>query len=116
MSLVTCPDCDRDVSDNAESCPNCGHPMSESDPEQGAMLRAIGIFLFIVGAAAAVYYYQYFDTTVAVEGVELFGQTFGGGRVHNIGLMEERRTGLILSCVGAIGGLVLVAFSERAKP
>lgn len=28
MALLTCPDCDRRVSDAAASCPNCGRPMA----------------------------------------------------------------------------------------
>ncbi len=27
MSLISCPDCKRDVSDIAEKCPNCGRPI-----------------------------------------------------------------------------------------
>ena len=29
MSLVTCPDCQKQVSDKATSCPNCGCPITE---------------------------------------------------------------------------------------
>jgi len=28
MALLKCPDCERDVSDKAASCPNCGSPIS----------------------------------------------------------------------------------------
>jgi hypothetical protein len=30
MALVTCPDCGREVSDQAPACPNCGRPMKAS--------------------------------------------------------------------------------------
>ena len=26
MALITCPDCNREISDKATACPNCGHP------------------------------------------------------------------------------------------
>ena len=29
MSLIKCPECDRDVSDQAEACPNCGYPIQK---------------------------------------------------------------------------------------
>lgn len=28
MSLVTCPDCHKEISDSAENCPGCGRPMN----------------------------------------------------------------------------------------
>ncbi|MDO4682002.1 MAG: zinc ribbon domain-containing protein [Lautropia sp.] len=27
MALITCPECQRSVSDQAASCPGCGHPL-----------------------------------------------------------------------------------------
>lgn len=27
MALISCPECDRSVSDQADACPACGHPM-----------------------------------------------------------------------------------------
>lgn len=38
MALIQCPDCDKDVSSNAPSCPNCGAPIadnSESSHKKG---------------------------------------------------------------------------------
>ena len=29
MALIKCPECDHNVSDKAEACPNCGFPISE---------------------------------------------------------------------------------------
>ena len=31
MALIKCPDCGRDVSDQATACPNCGHPIAGAD-------------------------------------------------------------------------------------
>jgi len=31
MALIKCPDCDRDVSDQAASCPNCGYPLNSPE-------------------------------------------------------------------------------------
>jgi hypothetical protein len=48
MALVTCPDCERSVSDSAPSCPGCGRPMQNATPaalaaapESGSVLRPI---------------------------------------------------------------------------
>ena len=31
MSLIHCPECGKEISDKAESCPNCGYPMVDLD-------------------------------------------------------------------------------------
>jgi hypothetical protein len=30
MSLISCPECDKEISDKALACPNCGYPVRES--------------------------------------------------------------------------------------
>ena len=34
MTLIRCPDCDKEVSDQARSCPNCGHPIAKQRPQR----------------------------------------------------------------------------------
>jgi Ribosomal protein L7/L12 len=31
MSLINCPECNREISDKAESCPHCGYPFKNSE-------------------------------------------------------------------------------------
>lgn len=118
MPLLECPDCGKMVSDQAEACPNCGRPVTanvrpqnqadvstfESKPQDSPLLKFVGAFLFLGGVAFAVYYLAYFDTSVAVPATEILGQTIGGGRVNNIGLMQDRQNGLIFSSVAALAG------------
>ena len=33
MSMIKCPECDREISDKAVSCPNCGCPIKETKIE-----------------------------------------------------------------------------------
>ena len=134
MPLEACPDCGNQVSTLAESCPHCGRPTKPAKPEgyledeyelphrkpatqsiTPEFLTILGVLLFLGGVAAAVYYYGYFDTTVASPSVEVFGQTIGGSRVHNIGLMQERQLGLGISIVAALLGLVALIFAQRGK-
>lgn len=53
MGLAKCPDCGKDVSDQASSCPNCGHPVKAVVIEQTAKkykaMQLLGIFLIIIG-------------------------------------------------------------------
>jgi len=127
MSLVECPDCGRSVSDQADACPNCGRPVAvrpqakpesdlaspESRPEGSPLLKFVGALLFLGGIAFAIYYFAYFETSVSVPAVEIFGRQIGGGRVHNIGLMQERQNGLIFSSAAAVIGLLLVFMADR---
>ena len=32
MALIRCPECNKEVSDSASSCPHCGYPLKESKP------------------------------------------------------------------------------------
>ncbi len=34
MSLITCPECKKEISDEANSCPNCGFPIKKSTIQQ----------------------------------------------------------------------------------
>lgn len=125
MALITCPDCGREISDQAAACPNCGRPVTQPDADPAGLftevppkrdpsfLKFIGTLLFLGGIAAGVYYFSYFDTTVGVPGVEILGRELGGGRVHNVGLMEKRQTGMLLSGAAAAAGFLIVAFAEK---
>lgn len=31
MSLIKCPDCGKEISSHAESCPHCGYPLNKTD-------------------------------------------------------------------------------------
>ena len=68
MALINCPECNRDVSNQAASCPGCAHPISKisngpfggagpaitvrpdfwHDPNVGAVGALIGFFLILV--------------------------------------------------------------------
>jgi len=32
MALISCPECEKQVSDHATACPFCGYPIKQSDP------------------------------------------------------------------------------------
>jgi len=78
------------------------------------IIGIIGVLVFAGGFAAAGKYFM-MDTSVEVPTQEVFGNRIGGGRVHNIGLMDERRTGLIFSSVVAgVGHLMAFMGSKGA--
>lgn len=39
MALVNCPECDKQISDKAKACPNCGFPIEEMNKPQESVLQ-----------------------------------------------------------------------------
>ena len=39
MALIKCPECGRDVSDSAITCPNCGYPLKQDQTEKKTELK-----------------------------------------------------------------------------
>ncbi len=39
MAMIKCPECGRDVSDRANSCPNSGFPIASSKPNGSVMIK-----------------------------------------------------------------------------
>lgn len=39
MSLIKCPDCGRDISDQAPTCPSCGRPMIATPDKRRAVVQ-----------------------------------------------------------------------------
>lgn len=59
MPLISCPDCNKDVSDRAQACPNCGAPIAPEFYNSGAGLITIqatkkGLKLHSLGASALI--------------------------------------------------------------
>lgn len=67
-------------------------------------IKILGIVMLVGGSFGLFYYWLLFDNTVSSY----------GGRVHNIGLMQERQTGLIISGIAVVLGFVCVLM-DRAS-
>lgn len=42
MALIECPECRKEISENAHACPNCGNPISESNTKQQPKVEVQG--------------------------------------------------------------------------
>ncbi len=97
MALIKCPECQREVSDKADSCPGCGHPLWRTGSLPGAMQAGMR------GSAGA-YAYEY-KSKRTIFGLPLVHIVYGP--VWLIGLRPARgfvAIGNIAVGVVAIGG------------
>ncbi len=77
MTLIKCPECEQDVSSEANACPHCGYPLSptahDSRPVQviehtrkgWKAIRALGWLLIVVGGVVLFTEWQAVDSSDA---------------------------------------------------
>lgn len=87
------------------------------EPLKIAMSRSTsGGALVIIGLIIAGYFYFLFDTSLPVESHYISGYgTIGGGRVNNLGLMQDRTLGFGAGLAIAIVGAVMIASDKQKK-
>ena len=94
-----------------------GSPLVRADDGRTSGLVAasmIGLALVILGLFGAIYFFAFFDTSVAVPTTDLGnGMTVGGGRVNNFGLMDDRRNGILFGFGAAAAGGVLMYVGRK---
>jgi hypothetical protein len=89
---------------------------SQSPASSGiSALGKVGVLVGVGGLAFVLYFYLFFDTSVAVEPIELMGRSFGGGRVNNIGLIAERQNGILIGMFAGLVGVGLFFVGEKKK-
>jgi DNA-directed RNA polymerase subunit RPC12/RpoP len=112
-----CPYCKERILRDAVKCRYCGEMLDDCTGNNrgktgSVLLQVVGSLLFLGGLLSAISYFN-MDTTVRVPANGLFGDAGENRRVHNVGLMDERRNGLIVSLAVAGGGFALAYIGQR---
>jgi hypothetical protein len=107
VDRVKCRACAEWIKRDAKKCRFCGEKvpgkMSSAAALGRTLLQTFGLLVFLVGVGLLIGFLN-MDTSVAVG---------GGERVHNIGLMENRRVGLVGSLIAAVVGAGLIISGSR---
>lgn len=73
----------------------------------------LGWLAFITGFAVMVFFWLFFDTSVEVPTFDILGSEFGGGRVNNIGLLQDRQNGIFIGGFICLMGFVCLLMNRK---
>lgn len=90
-------------------------PQTNKDKRGNLALMIFGGLLLLAGVIVVGYFYKYFDTTLAVQPIKFMGETYGGGRVHNMGLLQDRQNGIIIGIAVAMIGFTCAVIGSLMK-
>ena len=124
--MIKCFFCAEEILIDAKKCKHCGEwvknneniNLKEKKKKTGIYkeygMNAWGVIFIVLGLISVYYFLIVFDTSVEVPRTEILGQTFGGQRVNNLGLMQDRQNFIMLSIVIIIIG-VIMSIADKFK-
>lgn len=77
-------------------------------------VSTMGVLILLVGIGIVAYFYFFFSTAVDVPATTIGGQSYGGGQVNNLGLMNDRMIAIVIGIAACFIGTALWLFG-RAK-
>lgn len=106
MALINCPECKREISDKANTCPNCGNPINDPKPiivkkdykSKAKAFTIAGVIVFIISGIIGV---SSADKILRMKAQYLTGRG-GAYPILNFGINALTWTGIILIVIGII--------------
>ena len=112
MSLIKCPECEKDVSNKATYCPQCGFPLSKVVRINKVKAHTISGKKYIcnIFSSTITVIKNFFESTIGVYLlVVLFGISLIAAALLAIWLLEQFAQINLITCLIAIIAVVIVA-------
>ena len=103
MSLIKCPDCNKEISDKAEACPQCGYPIKPVNNDRTVSNNESFVRVLLLSIVTlSVYFWIYmFRLIQTIKSSELIDDEYNG--------IKKARNGLIWAIVLNIFSIVFVS-------
>lgn len=103
MAMINCPECGEEVSSEATSCPNCGHPMTKPAGQPAAVL-----VMAIISIACSVYVLTQFNPAAILAYDKVFNGAITsaenfGPYISNLLIVVGAFVAIVAACLVVVG-------------